>query len=134
MLHSHRQSAVCKCHTPVMFHICSWTLYLASTSCSGQPQPHIVLLSCKVFSVQMIQVIYQTQRVPSPRYRLSPDLFTNSSYNFSSYANASSSSDGYVSTSDGCQDMPLAGSLIYVMTCTRPDLCYVVMYLSQHLL
>ena len=27
----------------------------------------------------------------------------------------------------------IVGSLIYLMTCTRPDLCYVVTYLSQHL-
>ena len=27
----------------------------------------------------------------------------------------------------------IVGSLIYLMTCTRPDLCYVVAYLSQHL-
>ena len=117
------QPAVCKCYAPVMFHICSWTLYL--------PQPHIVLLSCKVFHWSN-----DPSHISNPEYRLSPDFFTNSSYNFSSYANAVSSSDGYVSTSDVCQDClvrPIAGSLIYLMTCTRPDLCYVVMYLSQHL-
>ena len=27
----------------------------------------------------------------------------------------------------------IVGSLIYLMTCTRPDLCYVVTYLFQHL-
>ena len=27
----------------------------------------------------------------------------------------------------------IVGSLVYLMTCTRPDLCYVVTYLSQHL-
>jgi len=27
----------------------------------------------------------------------------------------------------------IVGSLIYLITCTRPDLCYVVAYLSQHL-
>ena len=27
----------------------------------------------------------------------------------------------------------IAGSLIYLMTCTRPDLCYVLTYLPQHL-
>ena len=27
----------------------------------------------------------------------------------------------------------IVGSLIYLMTCTRPDLCYVVTYSSQHL-
>ena len=27
----------------------------------------------------------------------------------------------------------IVGSLIYLMTCARPDLCYVVTYLSQHL-
>ena len=27
----------------------------------------------------------------------------------------------------------IVGSLIYLMTCTRPDLCYIVTYLSQHL-
>ena len=27
----------------------------------------------------------------------------------------------------------IVGSLIYLMTCTRPDLCYAVTYLSQHL-
>ena len=29
--------------------------------------------------------------------------------------------------------LEIVGSLIYLMTCTRPDLCYVVTYLSQHL-
>ena len=27
----------------------------------------------------------------------------------------------------------IVGRLIYLMTCTRPDLCYVVIYLSRHL-
>ena len=27
----------------------------------------------------------------------------------------------------------IVGSLIYVMTCTRPDLCYIVSMLSQHM-
>jgi len=27
----------------------------------------------------------------------------------------------------------IVGSLMYLMTCTRPDLCYVVTYLSQYL-
>ena len=27
----------------------------------------------------------------------------------------------------------IVGSLIYLMTCTRPDFCYAVTYLSQHL-
>ena len=132
------QSAVYKGHTPVMFHICSWTLYLASTSCSGQPQPHIVLLSCKVFHCSSDPNHTTNPTDPKPKVQISTRLVHQLlSYNFSSYVNTVSSSDGYVSTSDGCQDMTLAGSLIYLMTWTRPDLCYVVMYvmyLSQHLL
>ena len=53
MLHSHLQCAVCSLQISytgdVPYLKLDLILILASTSCSGQPQTHIVLLSCKVF-------------------------------------------------------------------------------------